>query len=126
MFVLFFVVLGTVSFFNLRVERTPKINFPIVTVKAIYPGATPLEVETSVVKKIEDSVSELAGIERIRSQSYENFGFVFIEFLLSEDINVKFIEVKDKVESLLNDFPSEVQTIRCSVVFFSLESNAST
>ncbi|MGM0440181.1 MAG: efflux RND transporter permease subunit [Chlamydiota bacterium] len=108
MFVLFFVVLGAISFSSLQVEKNPKIDFPVVTVKAVYPGATPVEVESSVIKKVEDAVAELAGIEKIRSQSSENFGFVFIEFNLSTDINNKFIEVKDKVEALLNDFPDEV------------------
>jgi hydrophobic/amphiphilic exporter-1 (mainly G- bacteria), HAE1 family len=109
MFVLFFMVLGVVSFFNLQVEKNPKIEFPIVTVTVPYPGATPLEVETSVIKKMEDAVAQLSEIEKIRSESYDNFGFLYVEFLLSADINVKFIEVKDKVEALLNDFPTEVK-----------------
>lgn len=105
MFVAVFVVLGVVSIFNLRIESTPKVDFPIVTVTATYPGATPLEVETLVINKIEDAVAELAGIRQLRSESYDNFGYVFIEFNLSEDVNIKFIEIKDKVEAIINDLP---------------------
>ena len=39
--VLFFVILGAVSYGDLNVELTPKINFPIVTITVEYPGATP-------------------------------------------------------------------------------------
>lgn len=109
MFVAVFVVLGIVSIFNLRVEEMPAVDFPIVTVTSVYPGATPLEVETLVINKIEDAVAELAGIRQLRSESYDNFGYVFIEFNLSEDVNVKFIEVKDKVEAILNDLPDAVE-----------------
>ncbi|MFA5088999.1 MAG: efflux RND transporter permease subunit, partial [Candidatus Omnitrophota bacterium] len=109
MFVSVFVVLGIVSIFNLRVEEIPKIDFPIVTITATYPGATPWEVETLVINKIEDAVSELAGIRQLRSESYDNFGYVFIEFNLSEDVNVKFIEAKDKVEAILNDLPDDIE-----------------
>jgi len=109
MFVSVFVILGIVSIFNLRVEETPKIDFPIVTVTATYPGATPLEVETLVINKIEDAVAELSGIKILQSESYDNFGYVFIEFNLSEEVNVKFIEVKDKVEAILNDLPDDVE-----------------
>lgn len=109
MFVLLFVVLGIVSFFNLYTEETPKVEFPIVTITTLYPGATPQEVETLVVNKIEDAVSELSEIKKIRSQSYENSGFVFVEFLLSADVNIKFIEVKDKVEAILNDLPADIE-----------------
>ena len=109
MFVAVFIVLGLVSIFNLQVEKEPKIDFPIVTVTVTYPGATPVEVETLVINKIEDAVAELSQIDKMTSRSYENFGFVSIEFLLSADVNIKFIEVKDKVEALLNDLPEDIE-----------------
>ncbi|MCM8812632.1 MAG: efflux RND transporter permease subunit [Candidatus Omnitrophica bacterium] len=109
MFVLFFVVLGIVAMVELPIEKNPKMQFPIITVSVEYPGATPLEMETLVIKKIEDAVSELSEIEKIRSQSFDNFGFIYIEFLLSADVNVKSIEVKDKVEAILNDLPQGIK-----------------
>ncbi len=110
MFIAVFVVLGFVSYFNLRTDSTPQVDFPIVTVKAVYPGATPLEVETLVINKIEDAVAELSEIKQLKSQSFDNFGFVSIEFLLSADVNIKFIEVKDKVEAIINDLPDAVES----------------
>lgn len=105
MFVLFFIVLGVVSFFNLNIESTPKVDFPFVTVQVIYRGATPLEVESQVVKKIEDAISEISEIKRIQSRADESVGFTFVEFILGVDVNIKAIEVKDKVEALLNTLP---------------------
>ncbi len=109
MFVLVFVVLGLFSYSNLMIERDPKVDFPIVTVSVVYPGATPLEVETLVVKKIEDAISEISEIKKIKSQSYDSFGYIFVEFLLSADVNIKSIEVKDKVEAILNDLPDAIE-----------------
>ena len=107
-FVAFFVVLGLVSYFNLNLERTPSIDFPLVTVKVVYPGATPEEVEVQVVKKVEDAVSEISEIKKITSKAYENYGFVLIEFLLGADVNVKAMEVKDKVDAIVNDLPDAI------------------
>ena len=84
-FVLFFMILGIVSYFNLFIESTPKIDFPIVTISVEFPGATPVEVETQVVKKIEDAVAELSEIDKITSKSYESFGMVIVEFNLGTD-----------------------------------------
>jgi HAE1 family hydrophobic/amphiphilic exporter-1 len=109
MFVCVFVVLGFFSFYTLSIESTPEVDFPIVTVSVQYPGATPLEVETLVVKKIEDAVSELSEIDKITSRSYEGFGYIFIEFLMSAEVNRKSIEVKDKVEAILNDLPEDIE-----------------
>lgn len=105
MFVFVFVILGIFSFFNLKIEKQPKIDFPFATVSFVYPGATPVEIETLITNKIEDAVSELSEVKKIRSHSYDNFGYVFVEFQLSSDINTKVIELKDKVDSLLNNLP---------------------
>lgn len=109
MFVLVFVVLGVYSYANLPIEKTPKMDFPIVTVSVTYPGATPLEVETLVVKKIEDVVAEISEIKKIKSQAYESLAFISIEFLIEADVNVKSIEVKDKVDAILNDLPDSIE-----------------
>jgi HAE1 family hydrophobic/amphiphilic exporter-1 len=109
MFVSVFLVLGVVSIFNLQVQKEPDIDFPIVTVTVTYPGATPLEVETLVMDKVEDAVAELSEIKKIESYSYDNFGYVFIEFLMSSDVNIKFIEVKDKVEAIRNELPEGIE-----------------
>ncbi len=105
MFVSVFVVLGIFSYSNLKFDKQPKVDFPICTVSLTYPGATPLEVETSITNKIEDALSELSEVKKIRSHSYDNFGFVFIEFLLTSDVNTKLVEVREKVDGLLNQLP---------------------
>jgi HAE1 family hydrophobic/amphiphilic exporter-1 len=109
MFVSVFVVLGIFSFFNLKMEKQPKIDFPIVTVSLVYPGATPHEIETSIINKVEDAISEISEVKKIRSAAYDNFGYVFIEFLLSADVNTKLIETKDKVDKILNSLPEAMK-----------------
>lgn len=109
MFVLFFVILGIFSFFNLKFEKQPKIDFPLATVSVAYPGATPFEIETLITDKIENAVSELSEVKRIRSYSFDNFGYVFVEFLLSSDINTKIIELKDKVDTLISALPEGIK-----------------
>lgn len=109
MFISVFVVLGVFSIFNLQIQKEPDIDFPIITVTVTYPGATPLEVETLVIDKIEDVVAELSEIKKIEGYSYDNFGYVSIEFLMSSDVNIKFIEVKDKVEAIRNDLPEDIE-----------------
>ena len=108
MFVLFFVILGLVSFLELNVEQSPRIDLPIVVVNVVYPGASPLEIETQAIKKVEDSVVEISEIKKIESRSFESAGYVIIEFYLTADVNNKLIEVKDKVEAILNDLPKDM------------------
>lgn len=105
-FIAIFMVMGLVSIGNLIIEPTPKIDFPIVTVQTTYPGASPNEIETQILKKVEDAVAEISQIKSMKSDARESYGVVVIEFLTEADVNIKSIEVKDKVETILNDFPA--------------------
>ena len=109
MFVLFFVILGVVSFPKMNVERTPSIEFPYVTATFIYPGATPEELESQVVKKAENAMSEVAGLKKITSQIYENSAFVISEFNLGVNVDDKANEVKAKIDGLANEFPDDLK-----------------
>ena len=109
MFVLFFVILGIVSFPKMNVERTPSVDFPYVTATFVYPGASSAEIETQVVKKAENAMSEVAGVKKITSQVYENMAYVISEFNLGVNVDDKANEVKAKIDGLANEFPTDLK-----------------
>jgi HAE1 family hydrophobic/amphiphilic exporter-1 len=109
MFVLVWVVLGLVSFPNMNVERTPALDFPMVTATFIYPGAAPSELESQVVKRAEDAMSEVSELKKITSYLYENSAMVMAEFNLGVNVNDKANEVKTKLDSLISEFPSDME-----------------
>lgn len=109
MFVLFWVVLGLYSFSGMNIERTPSLDFPYVTASFIYPGAEPAEIESQILKKAEDAMSEVAGLKKITSQAYENGGYVMAEFNLGVNVNDKASEVKSKLDALSSEFPDDMK-----------------
>lgn len=109
MFVLFFVILGIVSFPKMNIERTPSVDFPYVTTTFVYPGASSEEIESQVVKKAENAMSEVAGVKKITSSVYENSAFVVAEFNLGVNVDDKANEVKAKIDGLANDFPDDLK-----------------
>ena len=109
MFVLLWVALGLVSFPKMNIERTPSLDFPMVTASFIYPGASPAEIETQVIKKAEDAMSEVAGLKKLTAQAYENGGYVMAEFNLGVNVNDKSSEVKSKIDALSSEFPDALK-----------------
>ncbi|MBP3316492.1 MAG: efflux RND transporter permease subunit [Alphaproteobacteria bacterium] len=109
MFVLFWVVLGLVSFPKMNIERTPAIDFPIVTSTFIYPGAAPAEMESQILKRAEDAISEVSELKSLTSYGYENSGMVLAEFHLGVNVNDKASEIKTKLDALLSEFPSDME-----------------
>ena len=109
MFVLVWVVLGLVSFPNMNIERTPALDFPMVTATFIYPGAAPQELESQVVKRAEDAISEVSELKRTISYVYENSAMVMAEFNLGVNVFDKANEVKTKIDALIAEFPSDME-----------------
>ncbi len=109
MFVLFWVVLGLVSFPKMNIERTPSLDFPMVTATFVYPGAEPSEIESQVIKKAEDAISEVAALKKITSKAFENGGYVMAEFNLGVNVNDKASEVKTKIDALASEFPDALK-----------------
>lgn len=98
-------VLGLLGFKRLGTDLFPDVTFPIVTVSTVYRGAGPGEVETQVVKPLEDAVAGISGIDKIHSFSRENAGVVVVQFKLTENIERAAQEVRDKVSAASSKLP---------------------
>ena len=53
-------------------EAFPNIDFDIVLITTVFPGASPEEVEKLITNPIEDQLKSVEGIKEIRSSSIEN------------------------------------------------------
>ena len=113
-FILLMLAVGWLSMRKLPVDLFPDINFPIVTVTTIYPGAGPNELETNVSKVLEDELSGISGIKTLRSTSREGVSIVVVEFNLETDIKYAEQQVRDRVSTAKKKLPSDVKepTIR--------------
>ena len=70
---------GLVSTANIDNEFFPDIQPNIVQVIVPYPGAGPLEVEEQICMKIEEAISDVEGIDEVRSSAAQGVGIVTIE-----------------------------------------------
>ncbi len=102
-----FIIFGGLAFNTLKLNNLPKVEIPFVTVTTIYPGAGPKEIETLITKKVEDAVSTISQIKRIESYNLDGVGITLVEFDLSKNVDVANQEMKDKVDQILNELPSD-------------------
>jgi HAE1 family hydrophobic/amphiphilic exporter-1 len=103
------VVLGIAGFTRLGVNLFPDVQFPVVTVTTVYPGASPTEIETQVTEKIEDAVVSIAGIDRVQSWSSESVSNVVIFFDLDADPMESATQVRERVAQVRALLPREAE-----------------
>lgn len=105
MLVVALVVLGLASYRDLGLDIFPKVDIPTVTVTTRLPGASPEEVESQVTKRIEEVVNTISGIDELRSTTIEGQSQVFVSFILDRDIEGAAQDVREKVATVLAQFP---------------------
>jgi HAE1 family hydrophobic/amphiphilic exporter-1 len=109
MLVLGALLMGFISFRGMRVEDNPEVNFGVVQVLSIYPGAGPDEVNTLVTRKIEEAVSGVNGIREVTSQSLEGMSSVTVEFEIGTNMDVALNDLRSKVDSFVSKLPTAVE-----------------
>ena len=103
------VVVGSVAFTKLGVDRLPSIDLPTVNVRTTLPGASPEEVESQVSRIIEEAVNTVEGIEELRSISGSGSSIIIATFSLNRNIDTAAQDVRDRVATVLRRLPSEVE-----------------
>ena len=102
-------VFGITAYFRIGVDLMPDVEFPFVTITAIYPGADPETMESKIVDKIEETVNQVNGIDMMRSTSMENLGFIIIQFELEVDADKALQDVRDKVAAVTKELPADLE-----------------
>ena len=102
-----FVLFGLVAYQRIGVDRFPQVEFPVISVSTVLPGANPDIVDASITNIIETSVNSVPGIDYIQSRSSPGVSTVMLTFNLSKDIDVAFSEVQAKVNQVLRQLPDD-------------------
>ena len=102
-------LLGTISYSTLRYEMMPNIDFPIFIAICIYPGANPSEVENSVTKILEETLSGVPGVINIRGMSRENASIIIVELKAGADMEAALNEGSRLVSTARMRLPDDAQ-----------------
>ncbi|MGB3624612.1 MAG: efflux RND transporter permease subunit [Henriciella sp.] len=93
----FMVIAGIASLSALNVRVFPPIDTYQITITVPYPGATPEDVETSIVRPIEERLEGLEGVEKITSLAASSVASVIVDIPESEDMSEMLDEVKNEI-----------------------------
>jgi len=108
MYVITLMIFGFMSFKSMPSALFPNIDFPMVTIKTIYPGAESSTVESQITDKIEEALSRIGGVDSITSTSSEGASVIMVKFFLERDINEATNDVRDKVAAVI--LPRDAKT----------------
>jgi len=107
---LLIIVFGYFGLQNIKSTFFPQAESRIISVRAIYPGASPEEVEEGIITKIEDNLKGVSGIVDITSISSENAGSITVEGQKGYDVDYLLQDVKNAVDQI-SSFPVGMEPV---------------
>jgi len=103
-----FMVVGVYASFLIPREEEPQIDVPMADIFVGYPGASPTEVESRVVKPLEKLISNIKGVEYVYSTSMNEKAMVIVQFYVGEDIERSFVKLYNEINKHMDEMPKGV------------------
>jgi len=103
-----FMVVGVYTSFLIPREEEPQIDVPMADIFVGYPGASPTEVESRVIKPLEKIISNITGVEFVYSTSMKEQGMVIVQFYVGEDIERSYVKLYNELMKNMAQMPPNV------------------
>lgn len=104
------VLTGVLSYFLLPVAPLPQMDFPMITVSASMPGASPETMASTVATPLEQSLGSIAGLAEMSSRSTEGSTRIMLMFDLNRDINAAARDVQAAINAARPMLPSGLRS----------------
>ncbi|WP_186645584.1 efflux RND transporter permease subunit [Fluviispira vulneris] len=105
---LLFIVFGLFSLMKLPVENNPNVDFPIIIVSSVWPGADATLVEEKLLKVMEQNLNGIEGLDSIMGTASPNSALVVLQFKLGVETSTAMQNVLNQVAIIQGDpsYPS--------------------
>jgi hydrophobe/amphiphile efflux-1 (HAE1) family protein len=102
-------IFGARGWQQMPLRENPDVEFPVVSVNVVFPGAEPEVIETEIVEVLEEEINTVEGLKTLTATAREQVGAIRAEFELWRDIDVATQDVRDAVNRAQRDLPDGIE-----------------
>jgi len=104
--VLMVVMFGILALVQIPIQLTPDVRKPVISLRTIWPGAAPAEIEREITNRQEDVLKGIKGLDEIISQSQDGRSRITLEFAVGTNMSEAMLLVSNRLDRV-NNYPSE-------------------
>ena len=104
------IALGIYCVFNLPVDMYPDMDIPYIIVYTSYSNTGPEEIEQSVTRTLESSLSGVSGLKKLQSRSSSGNSLVILELEYGTNLDAATGEIRDKIDIVRSYLPDDADS----------------
>ncbi len=97
------VITGLIAYITMPREDFPEIIENKIYISTVFPGNSAEDVEKLIIKPLEKEFKNISGVDKLTSNSYQDYGMIIAEFADDVTIEVAKTRIKDKVDNVKAD-----------------------
>jgi HAE1 family hydrophobic/amphiphilic exporter-1 len=101
-------IAGTIAFRTIVQQNFPNVDFPVVSVRLSYPGASTTEIRDAIVKPIEDAIAGAPNLDHLNTSIQSGTANITATFTLGSDSTSNLVEVQRRVQSTRANLPTDL------------------
>lgn len=101
-------LLGAVAYFFLPVASLPAIDFPVIAISALRPGADPETMAASVAAPLERKLAGISGLKELTSTSSLGATRIMAEFEIEKNVDSAARDVQAAINAAIVDLPTDL------------------
>jgi len=109
LFLILMIILGLFASRMLNTQFFPNYSVDYITISIDWAGASPLDVEESLIKPIEEKVRYIDGVKKTKSTAKDNIGSLLLEFEAGTDMKRALSDVERLIQSITT-LPDEAKS----------------
>jgi len=110
-FMIYLIVIGfgLFSLARLKIDLFPDLTFPVIAIITQYTGVNPYDIENSVTRPIEETVSSVENVKKVSSISKQGLSMVILEFDWGTDMDQAEIDTRKNIDLIRDYLPDDVR-----------------
>ena len=102
---------GIAAFFLLPIARLPAVDYPVISVSANMPGASPADMARTVATPLERTLGSISGVNEMTSNSGTGQTRVTLQFDLKRNIDSAARDVQAAINAARVDLPANLRSM---------------
>ncbi len=102
---------GFLLYGNMERQENPSIASPIATIRCIYGGASPEDIEKLIIKPIENKIGDISEIKKMESFCMDSVGVIKVTLKDLSDSAIAKVwdDMKEDIDSVEAELPADAQ-----------------